>query len=388
MYKMFSNKNFNSILFKYLAIISISLVSFLALSSYLNHQINRYISFNITSVVRNDILIRNYRDTTNELKALTNSQFIDVYFLREPSQKTIFSVVGADNKNHYSFAGKINVPLYFSKDGRKAGDLVFEYNILKNFRYTFVFWVFFSIISLPIVFHFHRLGEKVRASEMESVNSKVREQLSIKVAHDIRSPSEVISAIVDLEASQISHDELQLLKSASQRINSIADDLLVSKPNAYQVETPSPKLLDIEKIIYILIEEKKILFQCKSPRLTSNIQLSKNLAEVKIEENKLKRILSNLLNNSIEAIDRNGSVKVEINDNEKVVTISISDNGSGIDEDTLSKLGKQQVTSKKEKGNGIGVISAAEELAKIGGSLKYSSNYGIGTTAVVALPKG
>src|SRR5262249_24085192 len=113
-----------------------------------------------------------------------------------------------------------------------------------------------------------------------------------------------------------------------------------------------------------------------------------------------KRLMSNLINNSFEALQSDGIVEVEavegigseagLSDSSQWLTIKIRDNGIGIPPHILSRLGRHFVTYGKEgtsSGSGIGVYSAQRWLESWGGNLKIESKFGAGATVTLQLKK-
>ena len=100
-----------------------------------------------------------------------------------------------------------------------------------------------------------------------------------------------------------------------------------------------------------------------------------------------ERIASNLLNNAIEAIsdDKNGLVELELLDIDASTVFVIKDNGRGISENILNKIGTKGFTEGKFNGNGLGVYHAVSTVEKAGGKLHIKSQYGLGTTITVVV---
>ncbi|PWU10745.1 MAG: hypothetical protein C5B47_01735, partial [Verrucomicrobia bacterium] len=99
-----------------------------------------------------------------------------------------------------------------------------------------------------------------------------------------------------------------------------------------------------------------------------------------------RRMMANLVRNSIDAIERKGGIGILLTEPRPgTVEIVINDNGIGIPNDLLSKVGKLSFTT-KEHGSGIGLSTAVEYVRSWGGNLTVQSGVDIGTTVVVTLP--
>lgn len=204
-------------------------------------------------------------------------------------------------------------------------------------------------------------------------------QLAAKVAHDIRSPLTALSmAVSRLEANP---EIRELIQMSSNRIRGIADDLLKkergdSPPN--QISEPVDLVVHIKNVItqkQIEVGEKFIIQTDLKPALC-------NWNGPLIE---LERILSNLLNNALEASAEGASVRVGLNQEANWISIYVKDRGRGIPPEVLNRLGSEKLSTKA--GNGIGVYSAHQMLKSWGGELTIESEVGQGTTVYIKFPR-
>ena len=98
---------------------------------------------------------------------------------------------------------------------------------------------------------------------------------------------------------------------------------------------------------------------------------------------KLEIVFSNLLNNSIQAMDGEGEIKIKISDEKSSARIDIIDSGTGIPEDVLPKIFEPLFTT-KQVGTGLGLASCKSIIEKHGGSISVRNNP---TTFSIILPK-
>lgn len=108
------------------------------------------------------------------------------------------------------------------------------------------------------------------------------------------------------------------------------------------------------------------------------------------EESSLKRILSNLINNSIESfgkneVGRNIKVELRVTSNGANIFVQIIDQGRGIPPDILPKLMQKGASFGKEKGSGLGLYHAKVEVENWGGEIRIDSELGKGTIVHVTL---
>ncbi|MEW5815340.1 MAG: HAMP domain-containing sensor histidine kinase, partial [Spirochaetota bacterium] len=99
------------------------------------------------------------------------------------------------------------------------------------------------------------------------------------------------------------------------------------------------------------------------------------------------RVLSNLVNNAVEALDDRGKVDVRLAEEGDRVILTIADDGKGIPPEILAKLGKKGETHGKAGGSGLGLFHARTMAESWGGSLTISSTPGEGTVVAIKLPR-
>ena len=100
----------------------------------------------------------------------------------------------------------------------------------------------------------------------------------------------------------------------------------------------------------------------------------------------LKRILSNLISNAIDAIETTGQIDVSIASDRKLLSINVRDTGRGISSAKVEQLGKAPLSFDKAQGHGLGLYHAFQTVRQFGGEIKIDSAIGTGTTISILLP--
>jgi len=104
-------------------------------------------------------------------------------------------------------------------------------------------------------------------------------------------------------------------------------------------------------------------------------------------EGKLHQAIFNILSNSIQAIDDEGSIKIATKVGDGFVEIRIIDSGCGICSDSLGQIFDPFYTTKDPgKGTGLGLTIVYDIIKEMSGTIEFDSTVGQGTTAVVKLP--
>ena len=120
-------------------------------------------------------------------------------------------------------------------------------------------------------------------------------------------------------------------------------------------------------------------------------QIDKDFPETEGEPRSLYRSLLNLVKNAIEASDSNKPdayvrVCAMVKDGGRY-EITISDNGTGMSDETKAKLFQAFFSTKGERGTGLGLLVIDRTVRAHHGELKVDSQLGRGTTFTLTLPK-
>ena len=124
-----------------------------------------------------------------------------------------------------------------------------------------------------------------------------------------------------------------------------------------------------------------------------NIELVWNLAPdlptIQSDASQIQQVILNLFNNAIDAIDRNGHITVTtgFEPESEMVSISLRDDGPGMDKDVQTRIFDPFFTTKKVgEGTGLGLSISYSIINKLGGSIRFESEVGLGTEFVIHLP--
>jgi signal transduction histidine kinase len=105
------------------------------------------------------------------------------------------------------------------------------------------------------------------------------------------------------------------------------------------------------------------------------------------DRQRLRDAILNLALNSVTALPRGGSLTLAAERSPGRAVLSVADDGPGIHPDMLSRLGKPFATN-TAGGTGLGVLLAQSVARQHGGTLRFESEAGGGTTAFLELPLG
>lgn len=207
------------------------------------------------------------------------------------------------------------------------------------------------------------------------------------VGHDIRNPLQAIIGDVYLLRSELSSlpesDEKESMKESLdgmdenvQYVNKIVQDLQdYAKPiNPMAQETNVQSLLE------------DVLFKNGVPdKVDVSCQVEKKAKKMVTDPGVLKRIISNLVSNALQAMPKGGKLNVHVYREAKSTVITVMDTGVGIPEEVKSKLFSPLFTT-KSKGQGFGLAVVKRMTEALGGTVTFESEVGKGTKFILRLP--
>lgn len=219
--------------------------------------------------------------------------------------------------------------------------------------------------------------ELLRKSEMLSAVG----QLAAGIAHEIRNPLTALKGFTKLMGSRGHHGSyLSIMSAELERIEEIVSELLVlAKPQAADFLPKS--VVSILHDVIMLLETQAII-----SKVTIETDIEDELPPTSCVENQLKQVFINVLKNGVEAMPGGGTFLVKAEKSERgTIRISFIDQGCGIPETKLAKLGQPFYTT-KNKGTGLGLMVSYKIIENHHGSMTITSKEGVGTTVVIELP--
>jgi two-component system nitrogen regulation sensor histidine kinase NtrY len=115
--------------------------------------------------------------------------------------------------------------------------------------------------------------------------------------------------------------------------------------------------------------------------------MPEGLPRVSVDPEKIRRVMLNLIDNAVEAMEQRGVIDVQAHHlaEERVVRIVVADDGPGIPESERDKLFLPHFSTKK-RGSGVGLAIVRRIVAEHGGRIDVSENVPRGTRFAIDLP--
>ena len=212
------------------------------------------------------------------------------------------------------------------------------------------------------------------------------------IAHEINNPLAIIGGNIERLRMRVAKGKqretlLKLLdqqEAAVKRSAKIVTDMLeLSNPSHQTVET-----IDLHKAILAVIASCESEFQSAGLALEGLLKARKPL--IKANSDKIQQIINGLLSNAknaCEGVNTGGKVIIETSDQGSLVEVRISDNGSGIAKENLTKIFDPFFTTQPPgKGVGLGLSVAQSYVRLFGGTISVESEPGFGTRFTIRIP--
>jgi signal transduction histidine kinase len=229
--------------------------------------------------------------------------------------------------------------------------------------------------------------EKEREKQIHQMEKlSVVGELAAGIAHEIRNPLTSLKGFAKIVKESVDKEELagylDIMLDEMDRINQIVNEFMfIAKPNEHVHFQPT----NIKKLLQSCILLMEPQANLKSIKIDSNLESELFL---NCDQNQIKQVLINLLQNAIEATDDRGHhIEVTLKEAcEKNILILIKDKGCGISEHRHKRL-FEPFYSTKEKGTGLGLITCKRIIDLHQGSIDIKSKQGEGTTITLYLPR-
>ena len=237
----------------------------------------------------------------------------------------------------------------------------------------------------------------LRNDELTSMNNTKDKFFSI-IAHDLKNPIHSIHSLISyiaIDHTEMNPEELKynldVLEKNSKNVAQLLENLLTWARSQSGKITYTPMDLGINAIINNSIDIANIQAHEKSITLNYNNSISDEVL-VQADSNTLITVFRNILSNAIKFTPDNGNINISAEEDDRFVTVSISDSGVGIPEDKLSTIFDvdRNYSSKgtnQELGTGLGLILCREFVEKNGGTIWADSQIGVGSTFSFTIPK-
>jgi len=256
-----------------------------------------------------------------------------------------------------------------------------------------------EVSTIPIMREEEKLGTLIILHDVsrEKMIERMKTEFVSLAAHQLRTPLSAIKwtlrMLLDGDLGEITKEQKDFIEKTYQnneRMISLINDLLDITRIEEGRYLYNPVLADIESICQFVInsykeelERKKIRIEFKKP--------GKKLPQVRIDVEKIKLVIQNLLDNAIKYTSPGGQIIISLKQTKKEIEFSIKDNGVGIPKDQQERVFSKffrcaNAIRMATEGSGLGLFITKNIVEAHGGKIWFESEENIGTTFYFTIP--
>jgi len=256
-----------------------------------------------------------------------------------------------------------------------------------------------EVSSIPIIQEEEQIGTLIVLHDItrEKMIERMKTEFVSLAAHQLRTPISAIKwtlrMLLDGDLGKITEEQKDFIEKtygSNERMINLINDLL----DVTRIEEGrylyKPVFTSIEPIVQFVInsfekeiEGKKIKFEFKKPK--------KKLPKAKIDVEKIKLVIQNLLENAIRYTKLGGEMIISLKYTKEEIEFSIKDTGVGIPKDQQARVFTKffraaNVIRMETEGSGLGLFIAKNIIEAHGGRIWFESEEGKGATFFFTLP--
>ncbi len=257
-------------------------------------------------------------------------------------------------------------------------------------------------LTEDIIEKVEREAQKWSMDQSEEI-SKLKEQEEFRrefignLAHELKTPVFSIQGYIltllegGLEDDTVNRSFLERASKATERMTAILEDLdqlTRMEVNDIRIDIENFDIVDLVNDIFEELEMK-----AKKKKIKLKFAKDYDVIKVKADRAKIGQVLTNIIGNSIYYGNEKGQTVVRFYNMDDIITVEVSDNGPGIEEQHLSRLFErfyrvEKSRNRNEGGSGLGLAIAKKIIEAHGQTINVRSTVGVGSTFTFSLDKG
>lgn len=256
---------------------------------------------------------------------------------------------------------------------------------------------FLQVFAVPVISDGAAFGVILLVQDVTRIRKleNMRSEFAANVSHELKTPLTVISGFIDtLKDPGISRKDaerfLEIISLESERLTRLIEDVLALSDIENTVVPPA-MIVDIRQGI----SEATELLQnsARDKNIALNVELPKSRLPVSAENDRIKQMVINLVDNAIKYTPEGGSVHVSAAREDHFCVIRIRDTGIGIPQENLPRLFERFYRVDKSRsralgGTGLGLAIVKHIVSLLDGHITVESTVGVGTLFEITIPIG
>ncbi len=228
---------------------------------------------------------------------------------------------------------------------------------------------------------------------MRALQNKLRETEKVAalgemvdgIAHEIRNPLTTIGGmarrLLEAETAPQNKEYAEWIIKSVERL-----ERMIQRVDEYKLILASTlKKGDLDTVIMAAIDDLKVFMDGKDKDIAIKTMFMPSPPPVNIDYSNMRTALFNILQNSVEAIEKKGEIRIETFPSiDQTIAIRLSDNGVGMNTEDLRKI-FNPFQSGKFQGAGLGLTITYRIVQDHGGEIEVESERGKGTSVTIRL---
>lgn len=242
---------------------------------------------------------------------------------------------------------------------------------------------------------------KLRTKELSENNEKLKstnqlnDQIFSIISHDLRSPIislNNVSKSIDYLIEKEEYSNLKKLSASiegnSKNVLGLVDNLL-DWSKAQRLKIEKNELFNVNEIVKDIVEKQMLIFAEKSIEI--DVKSTEDEIAIHNDKESLEIILRNVLTNATKFSPSNSKIHILVKPEEGYVSLTVTDNGIGFDEETLESFNKgimpeSRMGTEGETGVGLGLTLCKEICTKMRGEMSIGNSVNGGAVIKISLP--
>ncbi len=221
--------------------------------------------------------------------------------------------------------------------------------------------------------------------------AQARANFLSKVSHELRTPLTIIKgfAVTLLRSSENPEQQryTKIIEQQADQLTMLVDDLLeLSRLDTGRFE-PRPRGLQLGELVEMAVDSQLPRAETQGVQLSYQEQCRAEDAVVRIDPQRTRQIVDNLLDNALKHTPPAGRITVQVGSQDGCVNLTVADTGAGIPAGALPHIFERFFQADPTKpGAGLGLVVVKELAEAQGGQVAVQSTLGEGSTFTVSFP--
>jgi len=235
---------------------------------------------------------------------------------------------------------------------------------------------------------FQMMIETLTANQQRLIVSERRAavgEIAAGISHELNNPIGIICGFAEflLQKKSLTDNDMEYIEDIygeAVRCKKLLGEMLDF------ARTPAPRYIRNNLKNLILETVKLLKTQDKYKNVQFKVKPPQENVEIEIDAVQIKQVLLNIMLNSCESMDYNGTMNIVLSYSPAAAEMKISDNGPGIKEEERKKIFTPFYTT-KTKGVGLGLAICRDIIEKHNGSIEIGGEQENGAEFIITIPR-